>query len=130
MEPGIARTEAFQYINKVRNVVVAARHQVAAAEVHPLQAREPTGEFLLDVHQRTFKNIGTALAVAVAVEAVYLVPSLEAFQFVGRNAEASAGSTGVVEVSAHLGILGVDAKADAQCGLRSEGPRTQSGELR
>ena len=69
---------------------------MSATEVEPLQLREPAGELLLDMHQRTLQHVGTALAMAMAMEALDVGRQLFG-QLVGRHAETGARGTGVVE---------------------------------
>ena len=98
-------------MNKVGNIVVTARHQMASAQVQPLQLREPTGKLRLNMHKGTLQDVGSALAVAVAVKALDVVGQLQG-ELVGRDAKPGAGGTGVVQSGAYLGILRIDAQAD------------------
>ena len=44
--------------DKVLHVIVLAGHQMSAAQVEPLQLREPAGELFLKMHQRTLQLVG------------------------------------------------------------------------
>ena len=133
---GVAAVEALQNMYKVWDVVVFPRHEVPASEVHPFYARHPLSEFLLYVDECALEDIGPALAVAVAVEAVHEAEQAVAVgrevvgQLAGRHAEAGARGAGVVERRSHLGIFGVDAQAEGEVGVLLPGPRGQPVELR
>ena len=84
---------------------------MAATQVQPLQLREPTCKLLLNMHQRTLQHIGTALAMAVAMEAFDISRQLFG-QLVGCHAKAGARRTGIIESRTHLRILWIDTQAD------------------
>ena len=99
--------QSFEDINQKMGIIVAAGHEVASTQIEPLELGEPTTELALDMRKRTLQNIGTALAMAMAVESLDMSRQLLR-KLVGRHSEAGSRSTGIVEQCAHLGITGID----------------------
>lgn len=108
-QAGVLAAEGLQQADEVGRVVVLPRHEVAAAEVEPLDAVEPAAELLLDVRQRVLQGVAAALAVAMAVEALYAVGQ-RVGQVLGQHAEARAGGAGIVEFRLYLAVFRVDAQ--------------------
>ena len=73
LEPGITSLEIPECTDKAWNIVVLPCHEVTSAEVDPLQLREPSCELLLYVCQCALKDITSTLAMAVYMEAVYVI---------------------------------------------------------
>lgn len=96
-----------------------ARHQVAASEIEPLEARQPLAEACLDMLERMGEGRTVRLAMAMAVEALDAVRKLRR-HIRGQNSEAAAACARVVEVDLDLRIFGIDAQSAAylvRCGL-------------
>ena len=97
----IAFVETLHNAHKTLDVIVGSRHQMTAPEVYPLNLRKPAREFFLDVLEGALKDIGTALAMAVAMKAPY-VGGERAGQLVGTDTEARTGGTWIIEQRAHF----------------------------
>ena len=83
---------------------------MTTAKVDPLQLREPEGKLLLNVLQGALEDIGTTLAMAMAMETLDVLGQLLG-QLVGHHTKTGAGSTGIVQQRTHLGILRIDAQS-------------------
>ena len=84
LQVGIALMETLHETHQSLDVVVLARHQMSTAEVNPLYLWEPLRELLLYMLQRTLKDVGAALTVAMAMEAANVDGQLRR-QLVGRQ---------------------------------------------
>ena len=107
---GIARLQSAEQADEMLYVIVLAGHQVAAAQVKPLELGEPRRELLLDMCQAAFQFVGRGFAMAMAVETFDALGQL-CRQLFGHHAETSAGGTGVIEFCLYFGVFGVDADA-------------------
>ena len=52
------------------SVVITARHQMTSTKIEPLDLREPPGELVFKMRQRSFQRIGIVLAMAMEMEAL------------------------------------------------------------
>ena len=96
--------QPLQQTDKVLYIVILTGHQVSASQVQPFQLREPAGEFLFDMYQRTLQLIRTGLAMAMAME------SFNAFgqgigKQIGRNSETGTRRTRIIQLHLHFRIL-------------------------
>ncbi len=102
--------ECLDYSDQLLDVVALARHQVAAAHVHPLHLRNPASEFRLEGIERILQIVGIALAQGVEVQ-----PFDVARQLVGQlrrqNSEARAGLARIVKVSVNAAVLRIHPQA-------------------
>ena len=64
--------EAIQDVDQQLCVVVFASHQVSAAKVDPFELWKPFAELFFDMSERALENIGSTLAMAVAMESFYI----------------------------------------------------------
>ena len=106
----MARAEIVEQLHQQLHIIVRTRHQVATAEVDPLQAVEPSAETRLDVLQRVAKSLTAALTMAVNVE------TADAFRQVGgqvgtEQTEARTRCTRIVQRCLNFRIFGVHAQA-------------------
>ena len=126
---GVAVAEVAHQRYQSPCVVVLTRHKVPATEVHPFHLRQPPSELSLDMLQGALKDVGTALAVAVAVQTGDVGRQLVG-QLVGRDTEAGAGSAGVVECRSHLTVFRVHAQTEFQCTVHRQCPPVETLILR
>ena len=84
---------------------------MSAAEVNPFYLLEPSGELLLDMSECAYEHVRTVLAMAMAVETIYLLGQLLR-QLVCAHSEACARRARVVYVGLNLRILRIDAQSE------------------
>ena len=102
---GLERTD------KQLNVVVLTSHEVTAAKINPLQAREPRGELIYNMFERTREGISTTLAMAMDMETFYCCgESVWRRKVLGQNAKTGTWSTGIIELSFYLAVLWIYAQ--------------------
>ena len=118
-EPGIAGVETAEQGHQRIDVVVGTGHEVAAAEIDPLDLGKPFGKMVFYMYERAREDIGTALAMAMAMEALDVGGQLIG-QLLGTDAEAGARRAGIVEERLDLGVARIDAQAEAQAGMGRE----------
>ena len=83
---------------------------MTATEINPLYLREPSRKFVFDVLQGSLKNVGTALAMAMTVEAANVTGQLLG-QLVGTDTKACAWSARIIKQRAHLRVFRIDTQA-------------------
>ena len=107
---GIAGMEPLQEDNEMVDVIVLAGHEVATAQVEPLQLGKPTGKTGFEVNQGALQLVRGGLAVAMTMKALDALRELVG-QLVGHHAKASTWGAGVIEFSLDLGVFGIDTQA-------------------
>jgi hypothetical protein len=106
---GIAGVEAAERFDEELHVVVLTGHQMTAAEIDPLELREPAREFFFDMNERAREVLCRAFAMAMNMKAFECRRELGR-KILSEDAETGAWGTGVVELCLYLTIFGIDAK--------------------
>ena len=77
---------------------------MSASEVYPLKLRKPFTELFLYMNEGTLEHIRTALTMAMAMKARYILRK-RLWKVFCKHTKASARSTRVIDIRTDLGIL-------------------------
>jgi hypothetical protein len=107
--------EIADQVDQQSHVVVRFGDVMATAEVDPLGFVQPRRKAVFDDGQRSLKRVGAELAQSMEVQALDS-PQVGLDQRSLGGAESRSQRAGVVERDIHLGMLGIDAHAEARIG--------------
>ena len=93
--------EILHHLDQQFGVVFLVGHQMASAEVDPFQLREPCRELVFDMCQGVLELFGSALAMAMAMEALDVGRQLLR-QLISGDTEARARCTRVIDQDFYL----------------------------